>query len=287
VIPVPRDWTVSDLSRGFLLVHPGGNDVAAIRYRERAGAPRRLRILVDELLASIPGLGVHTIAPVQRFVTDDGELAAMVSIDTADTTGVLHLHAAYVFTDDFYSMVVGYTRDRSLEVRELVRELAQRDNHALGIRRRRFEYEPPPGWQPLPRGLSTAWIPADYPDHDTRVLVYPANPTALVGRAAFGEAHAQLEASGWVVIDAMAPRSGTTRGTLVFEAQDLVCRRHGVTRLHRVVVARDSVYQYPLELYSARNNDEDRAVLDAVLDSIKPFAAPITNTPALGGYWVD
>lgn len=285
MIPVPQGWAIADTNRGVLLVHPQGPDAAAIRYRERAGRPRRLGALVDDVVTSLPGVTRHDIGPVERFVTDDGELAALVSIRAHDASGVLYICAAYVITDDFYSAAVGYTREHGVEVRQLVRELAQRDNHALGVRRRRFEYTPPEGWQPLPRGLSTAWIPPDYPNRDTRVLVYPANPMSVVGRADVEGMYVQLEDAGWTVLDAIT-RPTSSRNGLAIESNDVLCRRGAVTRMYRTVVAFDSLYQYPFELCTTRT-DEDHAVLDAMVDSIKPLASPITSTPALVGYWVD
>ncbi|MCE9576813.1 MAG: hypothetical protein K8W52_26945 [Deltaproteobacteria bacterium] len=289
MIPVPDGWAIAEVGRGIVLVHPAGADAAAIRYRERAGAPRRLGDLVGELVgelvASVPGVVRHEVSAIERFVTDDGELAAMVSLRVHDTTGVLHVHAAYVITDDFYSVTTGFTRERGPEIRQLVRELGQRDDHTLGVRRRRFEYTPPADWQPLTRGLSTTWLPPGYPDHDTRLLVYPANPVSIVGRVDLASVHARLEDAGWTVIASRAVRM-TTRAALAVEAQDVVCRRGASARAHRIAVAFDARYQYPFEL-STTCPDEDRDVLDAVIDSITPFAAPIVSAPAFGAFAID
>lgn len=288
MIPVPPGWAIADVGRHIVLVHPEGSDAAAIRYRERGGAPRRLgdlvAELVAELVASVPDILRHDVGSIERF-TDDGELAAMVLIRAHDTTGVLHVHAAYVITDDFYSATVGFTRERSSEIRQLVRELGQRDDHSLGVRRRRFEYTPPAEWQPLTRGLSTTWLPPSYPARDTRLLVYPANPVSIVGRVDLDSVHVRLEDAGWTVIDSTAVRI-TTRSQLAVEAQDLVCRRDAITRVHRIAVGFDARYQYPLELCTTRP-DEDREVLAAVIDSIKPFAAPITTSSAFTAYAID
>lgn len=287
MIPIPHGWGVIEKGSSFLLVHPAGAAVAALRYCERAGRPKRLGELVGELVAKLPDMGSHSIGPVDRFITDDGEHAATISITTGDATRSLHVHAAYVFTDDFYSALVGICSERSTEIRHLVRELAQQDNHALGVRRRRFDYTPPAGWQPLRRGLSTSWIPPDYPRNEMRLLVYPANPMPVVGRAVFGGVHLNLEDAGWEVIEAAEARTGTTRMGLAYEAQDVVCRRDGATRLQRIVVARDALYQYPLELWSARQSVEGRAVIDAVLHSIRPLAAAVETTPELLEHWAD
>jgi hypothetical protein len=287
VIPILLGWRVVDKGNALLLVHPMGSEIAALRYCERVGPPRRIGVLVRELVAKLPDLRRHAGGDVERFMTDDGEHGATISILAVDSRGALHVHVAYVFTDDFYSVLVGTCRERVEEVRQLVRELAQQDNHALGVRRRRFQYAPPPGWQPLRRGLSTSWIPPDYPNVDTRLLVYPANPVSVVGRLAFGGAHLHLEDSGWEVVDTTAPRAGTSRRGLAYEAQDLVCRRSGATRIERIVVARDSIYQYPLEMWTASRTDDDRATLGAVIDSIIPLAPSIITSPALVEHWAD
>ncbi|MFN0247390.1 MAG: hypothetical protein ACKV2T_10930 [Kofleriaceae bacterium] len=285
MIPIPQGWGLIEQGRAFLLVHPSGPQAAALRYCERMGEPRRIGALVRELVAALPGVTHHAIGDVERFTTDEGELAAAVSIDATDAAGALRVDVAYVFTDDFYSSLVGISRGRSSEIRAIVRDLARLDNHALGIRRRRFPYVPPRNWQPIARGLTACWIPPDVAHTGARLLVYPANPISVVGRASFGETHLHLEATGWAVIDVTAPREGTTRRGLRCEVQRIVCRRGDLTRLHRIAIADDSQYQYPLELWTRAGSDL-QSVLDDVLDSITPLAAPVTKSAALE-HWVD
>lgn len=290
MIPIPSGWSIRHLPDALLLMHPTSN--VTIHYRERAGAPRAIGVLAREILACWPHLEVRGFGEVERFLTDDDELAALVTASCVEDARVVQVTLGFVFTDDFFSSMAATCRDPLLsgEIHATVRALVRADSHALGVRRRRFEYTPPATWQPYRRSLATEWLPPGYPAHSTTLVAYPANPIDVVGRGWFGDMHTFLEEAGWHVLDVGPLRRGTNAHALAFEEQEVLARRpDGSLRRHCVVLLGDSRYQYPLELRveSADLADADRAVLRAVVDSVVPFRPPVRAPMTSMQHWID
>ena len=289
MIPVPAGWTIQHLPAAIALAHPAGARAAQVHYRERAGRPRRVGALARGILAAWPRLTVASFGPIERMLTAEGELAAVVGAECREGGRDVRVDLGFVLTDDFFTSIAGTCRDPALrpEVASVVRDLVRQDSLALGVRRRRFEYEPPTGWQPFRRSLATEWLPPEYPGHDTTLLAYPASPISVVGRLTFGSAHAHLEAHGCEVTETGPLEHGTTRRGVAFEAQDLVFRRGDEPpRTTRIAVLADGRYQYPLELRMHRTPDPaaDRAVLAAVVESVVPMG-PIETAATL--FWME
>ena len=286
MIAVPPGWTIEHLPEAVAFTHPSGG--AHIHYRERAGRPRRVGMLAREILAGWPQLRVKSFGAIERMVTLEGELAAVLSVECSEGDRDVHIDLGFVFTDDFFTSIAGTCRDAALrgDIRVLVRELIREDNLALGIRRRRFEYQPPPGWQPFRRSLATEWLPPEYPAHDTRLIAYPANPIAVAGRLSMGNAHTYLERLDWDVTAVGPVETGATRAGLAFEAQDVSCRHPAQKpRKTRFLVLSDHLYQYPFELRIIASPDAlaDRKTLAAVAETVIPFG-PIS---AAINFWFE
>jgi len=289
VIAVPPGWTIQHLPEAIALTHPNGKEAAQIHYRERAGKPRRVGTLAREILAAWPRITVKSIAPLERLLTIEGEFAALLGVECTEGGRDVRIDLGFVFTDDFFSSTAGTCRDPALrqDVTTIVRELVRHDNLALGVRRRRVEYQPPKDWQPFRRSLATEWIPPDFPRHDTTLLAYPANPIAVTGRLTFGSAHTYLEGLGWQVVEASAIEKGMTKRGVAFEAQEWVfARAKQPPRKTRMVVLADTLYQYPFELrmVATDNPVADRDVLANVVESVVPFG-PV-NTSATQ-FWIE
>lgn len=289
MISVPTGWTLEHLPEAISLSHPRGGSVARIHYKERAGRPKRVKVLAREILGAWPHLFVSSIGPIERMVTTEGELAAVVPATCTLSGRAVQVELGFVIIDDFFSSSMAMTFEASVanEVKAALRDIVRQDNLALGIRRRRFQYRPPARWQPVRRSLSTEWIPPDYPAHDVTLLVYPANPISVAGRATFGGAHTFLESMGWQVVSVTPVEVGKTPQGLTFERQDVVFQRaNQPVRRTCIVVLADLLYQYPLELRLVATNDPDadRAILQGVVDSVVPFAPVVTSAIQ---HWID
>jgi hypothetical protein len=148
---------------------PEGEDLAEVIIDERVRPLATLRTLVAERF------GVAPTEPAQQLSTAEGELGAVINIDTAP----IHHTFGVIYGDDFQTIVAARTphlnqRDR---IRNLARELVVHFPLGLGHKRqRRFWYRPPAGWQGLVRGLVTDWFPLDHPQNPATIKVLPARP---------------------------------------------------------------------------------------------------------------
>jgi hypothetical protein len=289
VIPIPTGWKLEHLPEAIVLTHPRGKDAARIHYRERAGRPQRIGLLAREIVSAWPNMFVSSFGPIERLVTNEGEVAALVA--TSGTLGnrPVQLELGFVLADDFFNSSMATIFDPSLaaEVRAELREIVQQDNLSLGIRRRRFQYQPPAGWQPVRRSLAVEWIPPGFPAHQSSVVIYPANPISVAGRATFGGAHTYLESFGWNVVSVSPVENGTSARGVTYEQQDVVFQRpNQPVRKTRFVVLSDLLYQYPLELrmVTTDNPDGDRDILKVVVDSIVPFSPMVSSAIQ---HWID
>ncbi|MFN0246647.1 MAG: hypothetical protein ACKV2T_07045 [Kofleriaceae bacterium] len=288
MIPIPSGWTLEHLPEAIMLVHPRGKDVARIHYKERAGRPRRIDLLAREIVSGWPNLSVNSFGAVDRFVTNEGEVAALVGGSGTLGNRPIQLELGFVLTDDFYTSSMATTFDPSIavEVHGALREAMQHDSLVLGLRRRRFQYLPPVGWQPIRRSLMVEWIPPDYPAHETSIVVYPASPVSI-GRASFDGVHTYLEGMGSSVISVSPVEKGTSARGVTFEQQDVVFQRpKQPIRKTRFVVMGDMQYQYLLELriVTATDADGDKAVLRTLVDSVVPFSPIVTSAIQ---HWID
>jgi hypothetical protein len=293
MIPAPVGWGAEILQHGMAFTHPEGREVASIFYRERARPLQRVGTLVRHILSHLTGFKAETIGPPERLVTFDGEHAALVSVTGTEGGNPAQRDFGFVFGDDFFSSVGGlcYRADLRAEIKDLVRDLVMRDVHGLGVRRRRFEYEPPRGWQPLARGLATEWLPPDYPRNSTTIMVYPANPSGITEAVTLEQAVAFLVERGHVIEQKDAPVAVTTASGLAGMAQTVRARpAQGPSRLLETVLLADVRYTYALELTShdpARWGSH-RELLARLVHSIAPVPAPSRRLAAAGvmSHWL-
>ena len=116
-------------------------------------------------------LGDEPVGELQRFVTVEGEHAGMIGVNG----GVV----AIVVGDDSYVRIEGRSTDRARDewLRDLVHTLARFYPFGLGqLRRRRYMYRPPEGWQPIVRAGCVVWLAPDYPRVSGRITVFEARP---------------------------------------------------------------------------------------------------------------
>jgi hypothetical protein len=289
VIPPILGWRMDLLPNGAAFTHPDGSQVGTIHYRSRARPVQRIGGLVRHILAHTPGFTADSISAPERLLTLDGEHAGLVTVTGRQNDVPAQRDLGFVFADDWFSSVGGLCLADELRPRftALVRELTTLDVHVLGVRRRRFEYQPPPGWQPLAHDLVTEWLPPDYPSNLTTLTVFAANPTDLVQTPTQEVIVAGLERAGYRV-----ERSAQT--TLTTDS-GLPGTRHVVelTKARRVfrdmVQLRDDRYVYPLELNSAdeRRWPAHQDIFAQLVRSIRPVPPPSRKemTAVLMSHW--
>ena len=170
MISPPPGWSVEHADEGLLLCAPEGPERALVRYVERRRPIAPARELV--LAGPIPhGFLIETTSTPKHLVTAEGEHAAIVTRSGTLAGRAFTLFYGYVFLDDYFSSLEGMC------VAELVATVADMligDVHMLGrVRRRRFNYAPPPGWSAQYDLFETRW---KAPDGLGEIWVNPALP---------------------------------------------------------------------------------------------------------------
>lgn len=178
MFPIPPSWSVMNTGTGLLLFPADQPRVGGIRYAERLGPLEPVRKLVAEFPKPV-GFVPSQLGPIERFQTEEGEYAAYVVLSGHSGEVPTELSFAFVFGDDFYSRIVGAVRDpaRFAQFRQAVRQIALSERLFLGQpRRRRYLFQPPPGWQGVNVGFEPSFLPPDYPNNPTSITVTPALP---------------------------------------------------------------------------------------------------------------
>lgn len=258
MITPPAGWTVERQGDGILLAPPEGPERALLRYIERRRPNQRAIDLARAGPVPTGFIMGETSAP-KRLVTAEGEHAALVV-----RTGTLHNSAyalvyGYVFLDDYFSSLEGMCVP---ELVATVEEMLLGDVHLLGrVRRRRFNYAPPPGWEVDADLFETRWRG---PDRESCIYVNPALPLlpglvrGILDR--FGAAH-------------ITPERFTTRNGLAAEHYVI-----GDTHLF-FCIDQDFLYSVRADRYV----DEGRALVDSI--------EPVPRAQQASGeglhYWAD
>ncbi len=291
MIVIPRGWSVAHELESFSLIHPEGREVAVIEYTERVRPLEKAGAIVRRLLAERPEFVPNEVPDlVERVTTLEGEYGALATIAGNERGQPVQRDLGIVFGDDFYARTSAacYRADQFEQVTQIVRDLVITDTHALGLRRRRFEYAPPRGWQPLVRGFVTDWLSPGYPDDAVHLTVYPANPLTIVP-------------GNMLAILLGVPRHGRpfdraqlhTSSGLEGEAGEILLAEGDGHVAKRAVVYRDERYAYSLEITARRAEQlvAHREELDAVFASVQPIPAaqdsPRDQDLAAHSYWIE
>jgi hypothetical protein len=172
-----REWRAGD----DLLYSPReGNLHCVMRYRERVTPLRSFPKLLDEVLVEDVEFVPEERNKITRFVTDEGEYAALIVVrGTFRNRRIGHVVTA-IFADDFSTLldarVEGDFVDRYAQ--QLL-ALTKTDRLDLGVRRRRLGFKPPAGWHPIiGLALDVALLPPDYPKLHASITVNAAYPLA-------------------------------------------------------------------------------------------------------------
>lgn len=278
MIPCPFRWRPELVRDGLVLVHPNGAESGTIVYSDRMRPLARVGDLVRSALARTPAFRVESMSPVERLVTREGEHAAALTILGLQRGVPVQRDLGFVFGDDFYAQISGLCTNVAArpELAALVRELTRQDSQVLGLRRRRFEYTPPRGWQPIPHSLATEWIAPDFPGNRAWIMVYPANPVTLVPEATLAASVQYLRHLGYEV-EEREPESLRV-GPLVGHSQIVSAKlaTEPAPMLREIVRLASETFSYTLELsnYAPHTWTDTRNVFRSLIDSIEPIPHP-------------
>lgn len=274
-------WSRKTLADGIVLYPPGGRAAGGIRIRDRVRPLRAVRQLVDETRAAAEAaLRDQTIGALERATTLEGEYAAIVPMSArrrADDRAIART-LGFVFGEEFYAEIDGIIEESAgaASFAEHVREVVLRTSLGLGeIRRRRFLYTPPRGWQALVRALSSDWIAPAYPRDAGAITVFHAKPIVASPTAQFERMLREDLPAGFEGNSA-APAAIRTRNGLTGEIISLSGRYPGAPpRWFDLAVLSDTRFLYLVRLDSGEAGLEaHRFVHRELVESIVPLPSP-------------
>jgi hypothetical protein len=286
-------WSRKTLADGIVLYPPGGRATGGIRIRDRVRPLRPVRQLVGESMAAAEGaLRDQTLGALERVTTLEGEYGAIVPVQArrrADDRSIARW-LGFVFGEEFYAQVDGIIEesDAAPSFAEHVREVVLRTSLGLGeIRRRRFLYTPPRGWQALVRALSSDWIAPAYPRDPGVITVFHAKPVVASPTALFERMLREDLPAGFAG-DSAAPVVLRTRNGLAGEIISLAGRYPGSpARWFDLAVLTDPRFLYLVRLDSGQPGLEShRVVHRELVESIVPLPSPAPRREDAGmGHW--
>ncbi|MCS6914483.1 MAG: hypothetical protein RMK29_13235 [Myxococcales bacterium] len=288
----PLGWVVLPGQHCVLYHPPEGRGAGEVRYHERLYPARRPRDLFLEATRLDPSL--RPLSPPEALVTEEGEFAFLLSL--AGDGPIWRRHLGTVFCDEFSTLLDVIVRDplRADEMERLCRRLLLGTSLGLGLRRRRYRYLPPAGWQGLPMGLTTTWYPPEYPRDLTHLCVYPASPVPDPPEAAFQAALEEEQGRGLRVQGCRGPEPFLSSTGLRGHLWHVDGRhRHGKRFFRKMCIYRQGPYLYTLRLdtLSAERLAEHEAVFVAVARSVSalptPPAAALGTERSAVALWAD
>jgi hypothetical protein len=275
VIAPPPDW-VRHIGAQLVSLYPpeGGG---RIRCYERIRPARTLSQVVAFVVEQDPAFRLVALDAPARVLTTEGEHAGWVRVTGVRDDAPSVRFVGAVFTDEFVLALDAMVAvpDRALRIEAVARELLLGATFGLGVRRRRFYYEPPPGWQPLLAGLVASWYPPGFPDDHVTIVVHPAAPSHEPAAVTFDAFLAGEQARGAAVEGKVEENEIVAAGGLAGRHWSFATRR-GAQHLHReVVVFTAAPYTYALRMESTSTTrlDEHRAIFAAVARSAQPVPA--------------
>jgi hypothetical protein len=276
VIPSLPGWSWELRHDGVFTAPPEGRALGHIRYNERVRPLRRPREVAAGLEADAR-FRITGMTRPERLITDEGEYGAIMTVDGLLLEAPVQHTLAFIFLDDFYALVDGLTLQREHQGRfaQTVRNLAFNDLHGLAeLRRRRFHYQPPPGWGGVPSFLHAYWFPLDYPRNRSSLTVVPAIPVPQ-GSKSFIDDTAEQQAAhspGFSLDTKGAPIPHVTRVGLSGSFWEVVGRVGGTLCFRDLLILDDGRFAYTVILESPRDRrDENLRLMRALVDTIEPI----------------
>jgi len=174
-------WSRVLLADGLLLAAPE-RGAGRIRVRTHEQPLRPLLPVLEELGRRLPaGYSVTAAEPARRLVTDEGEYALFVRFRGSSGERQYERSVGVIVGDDALAIIEGIVEkpDSFDMVRHAVEAMTIAYGFGLGANRwRRFFYDPPPGWNGLPRHRADLWLAPGYPKNPAVITVFHARPEA-------------------------------------------------------------------------------------------------------------
>lgn len=268
MIGQPPGWSRHEHGARIILVPPRASS-GVIKYDERrfplASAPQ----ILDKQLALHVGFRVDRLGTWEQSTTMEGEYAACITVH--GTVDGIPAQSDYgiVFLDDAYALISSYciAEEEFATFTSNVRELTYGDCHFLGVRRRRYDYTPPPGWVARTRGFVTDWSPSA---ERAIITMFPAMPRRVLPASA--------------VIDSVGPAVREEYAIGALTGERLAIEREGARRT--LIVVEDDLYTYVMCLDATMDSHE--VAFEAVVHSVRPFLRPARRpNPVLASHWVE
>lgn len=297
IFTAPAGWRQHFGANVVLFEAPGG--AGRIRCHERAPLEPLSRVIARALAGDVERWIVDDTSAV---VTAEGEYGAFSRITTRTGGEPQIRFVGAVFADEFAVVLeakVGRAEAAPM-LEGVARELLVKVSLGLGVRRRRFVYQPPEGWQAVPNGLVTSWYPPGFPDDHAHLVVFPAEPTAIDPHQELAQMLAAERERGVHVDGEIWQQTLETSGGLVGQTWAFVLRGHeGGALVYRELASFvRAPYRYAIKLDSrgGAHGREHRASFLAVARSVAPI--PPAGQPRIGapharaassalGHWVE
>lgn len=287
IIP-PTGWVVVPGIDRYTLYPPEGPLAALLRYQERVRPLARLGELVEIALERMSAFAPSGDPVVERLVTNEGEFAALCRIAGTVADQPAQRSLGFVFGDDYYSRFDGLALQPGMfdSFHNAVRDLILHDDQALGVRRRRFLYEPPPGWQPLVRGFITEWIPPRFPRDHAVLTIYPATPAPKLEIAELlnGLVGSNFEIESGNELTTI--RTAREMSGLMLAA---IGRSNGKRKLRvaAVLAAEGMWYLIDLSAFTVEQWEDHQATLRRLLDSVEPIPRSSAGAAQASNVWAE
>jgi hypothetical protein len=278
-------WSRKWMADGFMLFPPEGRSVGGLRVQDRIRPLRTVRHLVDHAVKEgAVFINDIQVGKLRKLVTLEGEYACIITMAGRRKGDGLPVERTLglVFAEDFFSRVDGIMQlqEQFESFRGRIEAITRNLSLGLGaVRRRRFLYTPPAGWQGLARTFRSDWIPHDYPRDNAMIQVFHAKPftDAPKPQVAF-ERMLREDLGHGLQVEPYEPAQPIEKhpGELWGEITRVTGHYPGGPRMHfDLAVLADERFLYVLRLESDDAKlTEHRAVFRALVDSVRPLPAP-------------
>ena len=250
-----------------------------IRFYERIRPLVSFSQIVRMVLRNDPAFRVKMLLAPCEVITCEGEYGAWVRVQgTREGVAAVHFVGA-VFADEFAAALdtLVVLKDKAEMLEATAKEMLANVSFGLGVRRRRYLYCPPAGWQAIPNGLVANWYPPDFPANHSNIVVYPAQPMLDAGHHTFAYFLSQEEAQGFT-LHGEGGVDIVSEGGLEGKHWQFTGRRANRDDLvHREVITFLSpTYSYALrmESFDTTRLPETREIFRQTARTIQPIPSP-------------
>ncbi len=217
--------------------------------------------------------------PVTWLMTEERELA----LRTGDVLPDHVRELAMIVGDDSAAVIVGAApHEMATELEQIVDELCVQTRLQLGVRRRRYLYAPPAGWQRFSLdGMDAHFLAPGHPRTPGCLTVHAADPDRDLVSNLWTEDAARFVPS--IEIDPLPLRDEEIEvGALSGRRVRLAGRDHGRELLVDLACLTDETYAYPIvAVGDAGTSGARMAAVDALLASIRPLAPRVATLERL------